>query len=353
MCSFDRGVKRDAAPGGPRGIESVSEGVAKLDEELPGRFPQYGGHREAHLVPLDLREGHELDRILRLPGRRRPAFNVFKETDHLRPVAGRNSNRQTLRECVGGPRVFLIRQENATELLECERAETPTILPRDCNASLGMAPCDVQSAVAISGQYAYANIAGSFAIDISDPHNPQIANRFDSNMGGQKVTVSGSVAYVPMDGFVLAYDLSDPGDPRILGESPMGGHQVAVLGSRLYGAGGERGFYTLPGHCEASATLWVGAESFSARPLLVYPSPASRHATIRVQVPEDESVSATLYNSSGRLVRSLGRNMYDAGTHDLLWDTRDDAGRAVSPGVYLARVSTVREERVARIVIVR
>jgi hypothetical protein len=207
--------------------------------------------------------------------------------------------------------------------------------------------------VAISGQYAYACIAGLFAIDISDPENPQIVNSFDYNLCGYKVTVSGSIAYVPNDGFVRVYDLSNPAEPGLLGESPLGGHQVAVSGSLLCGVAGDVGFYTLPAQCDLSPAFSPESEDISAPPLRVYPAPASRHAIIRFSIAVEGRVNATLYDASGRLVRSLRRETFNAGVHDLLWDTRDDGGDAVATGVYLARVSTARGERTARIVIVR
>jgi flagellar hook assembly protein FlgD len=57
-----------------------------------------------------------------------------------------------------------------------------------------------------------------------------------------------------------------------------------------------------------------------------------------------------VFDVGGRLVRELWAGERAAGRHELTWDGRDAAGRAVASGVYLARVSASGEERTARIV---
>src|SRR5206468_6701919 len=68
-----------------------------------------------------------------------------------------------------------------------------------------------------------------------------------------------------------------------------------------------------------------------------YPSPARDRVVLDYHLAADARVRLTLYDVAGRTIRSLvPAQVQSAGDHHLAWDARDDAGRAVSPGVYLA-----------------
>jgi photosystem II stability/assembly factor-like uncharacterized protein len=80
------------------------------------------------------------------------------------------------------------------------------------------------------------------------------------------------------------------------------------------------------------------------------PNPFRRAATLAFSLPRAGLVRVAVFDVGGRLVRELWAGERAAGRHELTWDGRDAAGRAVASGVYLARVSARGEERVARIV---
>jgi hypothetical protein len=102
-------------------------------------------------------------------------------------------------------------------------------------------------------------------------------------------------------------------------------------------------------------------------PVGVDPDPLGS-ATIELRAAPNPSVSGTtlLLNSAvpgeqsllvsdiaGRVVRRLGSGRFDAGRRAVAWDGRDDAGRAVPPGVYLARYLTPAGMRQTRLVVLR
>jgi Zn-dependent metalloprotease len=64
------------------------------------------------------------------------------------------------------------------------------------------------------------------------------------------------------------------------------------------------------------------------------PNPFNPQTTIRFQVPERVRASLKIYSVDGRMVRNLLDNTVEAGSYTLAWDSRDDAGRPVSAGVY-------------------
>jgi len=65
-----------------------------------------------------------------------------------------------------------------------------------------------------------------------------------------------------------------------------------------------------------------------------YPNPFNPSTTISFGLPEKASVCLSVYDISGRLVRTLARTDLNAGEYRILWDSRDDAGSAVPSGVY-------------------
>lgn len=82
------------------------------------------------------------------------------------------------------------------------------------------------------------------------------------------------------------------------------------------------------------------------------PNPSGGATRFRLTLPTGSRVQVTLIDLSGRRVRTLEAAELPAGTTDLLWDGRDDAGRLVPAGLYVARLRSgaeVVERRVVRV----
>lgn len=76
-------------------------------------------------------------------------------------------------------------------------------------------------------------------------------------------------------------------------------------------------------------------EAFNADPN--YPNPFNPSTTVRYALPEASDVQVTIYNIQGQQVRALVQDRQEAGYYRVTWDGRDDAGRAVSSGIYFYR----------------
>ncbi len=61
----------------------------------------------------------------------------------------------------------------------------------------------------------------------------------------------------------------------------------------------------------------------------------------------------TIYGVRGKKVRTLVSGFRGAGEHAVVWDGRDDAGRAVSSGVYFLSVSAGNCRRVGKLLLIR
>jgi hypothetical protein len=66
-----------------------------------------------------------------------------------------------------------------------------------------------------------------------------------------------------------------------------------------------------------------------------YPNPFNPSTVIRFGLPTAEEVTLTIYNVLGQPVRALMNGKQAAGYHDVTWDSRDNAGNIVGPGMYL------------------
>ncbi|HMB71504.1 MAG TPA: FG-GAP-like repeat-containing protein [bacterium] len=77
------------------------------------------------------------------------------------------------------------------------------------------------------------------------------------------------------------------------------------------------------------------------------PNPTGVAAAVDLALPAEAAVAVSVYDVSGRRVRSLLEAVRPAGTHRIGWDLRDDSGRRAAPGVYLiqARSGELRATR--------
>jgi hypothetical protein len=66
-----------------------------------------------------------------------------------------------------------------------------------------------------------------------------------------------------------------------------------------------------------------------------YPNPFNPSTTINYDLPENSYVRLTIYDITGRRIRTLVNQSQTSGNRTVVWDGRDDFGRTVSGGVYL------------------
>lgn len=67
-----------------------------------------------------------------------------------------------------------------------------------------------------------------------------------------------------------------------------------------------------------------------------YPNPFNPSTSIRFVLPIDKAISVTVYDVSGRVVKTLVNNqVYSQGAHEVQWDGTTDGGAAAASGTYL------------------
>jgi hypothetical protein len=76
--------------------------------------------------------------------------------------------------------------------------------------------------------------------------------------------------------------------------------------------------------------------AFALRPN--QPNPFRSSTTITFDLPAEKGVTLTVYDISGRLVRTLVSESLPAGRYVRAWDGRDAVGRSLAPGLYFYRI---------------
>jgi hypothetical protein len=83
-------------------------------------------------------------------------------------------------------------------------------------------------------------------------------------------------------------------------------------------------------------TTAVDLAPASTMSVLAYPNPFNPRTTISLDLARAGHVRGDIYDARGRLVRRLMDEARPAGTVEVAWDGRDDGGRSLASGTYLA-----------------
>jgi alpha-amylase len=166
-----------------------------------------------------------------------------------------------------------------------------------------------------------------------------------SSLGESNVTLSGSASsLVPGDYTVV--NLLDPADTFAVTVSAayeitnldLAGYQVAIYE-----------FFT-------ASAVGDGAGELPRTGLRLeqnHPNPFNPSTTIRYTLPVAAQVRLGIYDVAGREVAVLKNEQQGAGAQQVRWNGADEAGQAVSAGVYFVRLDAGRETRFAKITLVK
>jgi len=83
------------------------------------------------------------------------------------------------------------------------------------------------------------------------------------------------------------------------------------------------------------------------------PNPFNPSTKLRFDLAQSERVEISIFNLRGELVNRIVNQVFDSGSHEVVWEGRDDSGRNVSSGVYIARMSAGKIIMTQRMVLVQ
>jgi hypothetical protein len=115
----------------------------------------------------------------------------------------------------------------------------------------------------------------------------------------------------------------------------------AVTDGGTLGGSWSRGTVTLVEGPTAVAPMAAGIPPV-ARLLPAAPSPFNARTTLKLELTAAARLTWAIHDARGRRVRSLVEGWLPRGWHVLVWDGYDDAGLAVSSGVYYQVVESER-----------
>lgn len=92
-----------------------------------------------------------------------------------------------------------------------------------------------------------------------------------------------------------------------------------------------------------------------AAPMLLSagPNPSTGPVVIRYRLPSAGSAVLEIFDPSGALVRRFMQESQPSGSHEIRWNGRDGAGRAVPSGVYMTRIEMDGRVMKGRVVLAR
>ncbi len=83
------------------------------------------------------------------------------------------------------------------------------------------------------------------------------------------------------------------------------------------------------------------------------PNPVTNHALLTFSLPRPTTTSLTLYDISGRRIKTLTQGPREAGYHLIRWDGCNESGHTVPPGIYFYRLGAGSQSLTRRLVVVR
>ena len=180
----------------------------------------------------------------------------------------------------------------------------------------------------------------------------------DGNWHQVTVTLADGVVYkIYIDGFLCAEGeaaapvVENIGDDLWLGARPNNADAttaVKIVGLmdrvRIWDVALDEKQVELLFNIEGPSGGTVGVAEKPAAPksfglLTNYPNPFNPTTTISYSLDRTEQVALEVYDMLGNKVRTLYTGVQEPGRHDVQWNGQDDAGRAVSSGLYLYRLT--------------
>ncbi len=109
------------------------------------------------------------------------------------------------------------------------------------------------------------------------------------------------------------------------------------------------------GSDEGLASIRNGTDAPGSETVLAAarPNPFSGETTIAFAIPSAQHVQLSIYDVTGRLVRTLASGQENAGIHRVTWNGTDDGATRIAPGVYFAKLRAGSQERIEKLVLLK
>jgi hypothetical protein len=154
-------------------------------------------------------------------------------------------------------------------------------------------------------------------------------------LAGMRLAESGGAVWGPSD-IYSAWTVYDPHDVKIV-PSGSGGALCAFACFDLSAYSDD--IWALGLGSGSTSAAEPAAETSIQAGLTASPNPFPAATRLVASVPAAGPAQLAVFDSGGRLVRTLSAGALSPGRHAFSWDGRDGDGRLVGNGVYLVRLA--------------
>ena len=84
-----------------------------------------------------------------------------------------------------------------------------------------------------------------------------------------------------------------------------------------------------------------------------HPNPFNPTTTISFQLPRKSHVKLSIYDVTGRCIKTLANDVMDAGIKEIVWDGKDVKGNSVGAGIYFSSLKTGDKVLTRKMVLLR
>ncbi len=166
----------------------------------------------------------------------------------------------------------------------------------------------------------------------------------DSNAGGIWGTTDG--------GNTWTREIDTAAEMRSLSLVRVGSDSVDVWGCG-YTAAFQGRIYHCRVYLPAPAAVRERTDQSAVSPVRTFPNPFSPSTSLSFFMARPESVLVEIFDPAGRVIRRIEPGLVGSGTHEILWDGRDEAGRRLASGVFFYRFRAGDEVKGGTLVLVR
>jgi len=181
--------------------------------------------------------------------------------------------------------------------------------------------------------------------------------RFEATPANGTVQVSWELTSdEPMSSFVLHRRDGESLQPRVVAEGTLADETGSYLDSSVNPCETYRYellVRTADGNEFRSPLVKVSLPELTLVLHQNHPNPFNPQTTIAYDIPSASRVRLLVMDVSGRLVRTLVDETQEPGSRSVVWNGRDDAGNAVSSGVYFYVLDAGKERLTRKLVLLK
>ena len=98
-------------------------------------------------------------------------------------------------------------------------------------------------------------------------------------------------------------------------------------------------------------TSTVSPYTFSMSP--AYPNPFNPVTTITYSLPEESYINLSIYNMTGRLIKTLKTGLSTTGIHEIQWNGTNMYGENVSSGIYFCEMNDKERANFIKLILMK